>query len=245
MELLTPFLEGIGLAVENLRQKQRIQRKEHFATVGELAAGLAHEVRTPAGVIKGAAQFLSREAPPKDREFLDIIVEEADRLNSVVTEFLEYARPGDRAPLRISLREPVESAMARIRRERSKQMERIRTGVQFAENSPKVNADPSEIERVVFNLLTNAVDAMPEGGDLTVRVHSAGGEARISVEDTGTGVPDENRPQLFRPFFTTRERGVGMGLAICRRIVEENGGSIAVESAPGKGSRFTIKLPGG
>ncbi len=245
MELLTPFLEGIGLAVENLRQKQRIQRKEHFATVGELAAGLAHEVRTPAGVIKGAAQFLSREAPPKEREFLDIIVEEADRLNSVVTEFLEYARPGDRAPLRISLREPVESAMARIRRERSKQMERIRMGVQFAENSPKVNADPSEIERVVFNLLTNAVDAMPEGGDLTVRVHSAGGEARISVEDTGTGVPDENRPQLFRPFFTTRERGVGMGLAICRRIVEENGGSIAVESAPGKGSRFTIKLPGG
>ena len=245
MELLTPFLEGIGLAVENLRQKQRIQRREHFATVGELAAGLAHEVRTPAGVIKGAAQFLSREAPPKDREFLDIIVEEADRLNSVVTEFLEYARPGDRAPLRISLREPVESAMARIRRERSKQMERIRTGLQFAENSPKVNADPSEIERVVFNLLTNAVEAMPEGGDLTVRVHSVRGEARISVEDTGTGVPDENRPQLFRPFFTTRERGVGMGLAICRRIVEENGGSIAVESAPGKGSRFTIKLPGG
>ncbi len=245
MELLTPFLEGIGLAVENIRQKQRIQRREHFATVGELAAGLAHEVRTPAGVIKGAAQFLSREAPPKEREFLDIIVEEADRLNSVVTEFLEYARPADRAPLRISLREPVERALARIRRERSKEMDRIRTGLHVAETAPKVNADPSEIERVVFNLLTNAVEAMPEGGDLTVRVHSAGGEVRISVEDTGTGVSDEDRPQLFRPFFTTRERGVGMGLAICRRIVEENGGSIAVESAPGKGSRFTIKLPGG
>ena len=245
MELLTPFLEGIGLAVENIRQKQRIQRREHFATVGELAAGLAHEVRTPAGVIKGAAQFLSREALPKEREFLDIIVEEADRLNSVVTEFLEYARPADRAPLRISLREPVERAMARIRRERSREMNRIRTGLHVAETTPKVNADPSEIERVVFNLLTNAVEAMPEGGELTVRVHSAGGEGRISVEDTGTGVSDEDRPQLFRPFFTTRERGVGMGLAICRRIVEENGGSIAVESAPGKGSRFTIKLPGG
>jgi signal transduction histidine kinase len=163
----------------------------------------------------------------------------------VVTEFLEYARPADRAPLRISLREPVERALARIRRERSKEMVRIRTGLHVAETAPKVNADPSEIERVVFNLLTNAVEAMPDGGDLTVRVHSAGGEARISVEDTGTGVSDEDRPQLFRPFFTTRERGVGMGLAICRRIVEENGGSIAVESAPGKGSRFTIKLPGG
>jgi signal transduction histidine kinase len=163
----------------------------------------------------------------------------------VVTEFLEYARPADRAPLRISLREPVERALARIRRERSKKMDRIRTGLHVAETVPKVNADPSEIERVVFNLLTNAVEAMPEGGDLTVRVHSAGGEGRISVEDTGTGVSDEDRPQLFRPFFTTRERGVGMGLAICRRIVEENGGSIAVESAPGKGSRFTIKLPRG
>jgi two-component system sensor histidine kinase PilS (NtrC family) len=245
MELLTPFLEGIGLAVENIRQKQRIQRREHFATVGELAAGLAHEVRTPAGVIKGAAQFLSREAPSKDREFLDIIVEEADRLNSVVTEFLEYARPADRTPLRISLREPVERAMVRLRREKSKAMERIRSRMHVAEPAPKVNADPSEIERVVFNLLTNAVEAMPEGGDLTVRVNGAGGEARISVEDAGTGISDEDRLQLFRPFFTTRERGVGMGLAICRRIVEENGGSIAVETAPGKGSRFTIKMPGG
>jgi two-component system sensor histidine kinase PilS (NtrC family) len=245
MELLTPFLEGIGLAVENIRQKQRIQRREHFATVGELAAGLAHEVRTPAGVIKGAAQFLSREAPPKDREFLDIIVEEADRLNSVVTEFLEYARPADRTPLQISLREPVERALIRLARERKKAMGLIRANSQFAEPPPKVNADPSEIERVVFNLLTNAVEAMPEGGDLTVRVGSAGGEARISVEDTGTGIAEEDRPQLFRPFFTTRERGVGMGLAICRRIVEDNGGSIAVDSAPGRGSTFTIKLPGG
>src|SRR4030042_2148913 len=111
MELLTPFLEGIGLAVENIRQKQRIQRREHFATVGEMAAGLAHEVRTPAGVIKGAAQFLSREAPPKDREFLDIIVEEADRLNGVVTEFLESARPTQRAPKKIVLHDPVERAI--------------------------------------------------------------------------------------------------------------------------------------
>ena len=245
MELLMPFLEGIGLAVENLRQKQRIRRREHFATVGELAAGLAHEVRTPAGVIKGAAQFLSREAPPKDREFLDIIVEEADRLNGVVTEFLEYARPVDRTPARISLREPVERAMARLLRERSDKMSRIHHGAHFADPVPTVNADPAEIERVVFNLLTNAVEAMQEGGDLAVRVQSAGGEARISVEDTGTGIPEAERPQIFRPFFTTRERGVGMGLAICRRIVEENGGSIAVESSPGKGSRFIIKLPGG
>lgn len=245
MELLIPFLEGIGLAVENIRQKQRIQRREHFATVGELAAGLAHEVRTPAGVIKGAAQFLTREALSKDREFLDIIVEEADRLNSVVTEFLEYARPADRAPSRISLLEPVERAMARLHRERSRAMERVRSRAHFPEPQPKVNADPSEIERVVFNLMTNAVEAMPEGGDLTVSVQSVRGEARISVEDTGTGIPDEDRLNLFRPFYTTRERGVGMGLAICRRIVEENGGSIAVETAPGKGSRFTIKFPGG
>jgi two-component system sensor histidine kinase PilS (NtrC family) len=245
MELLTPFLEGIGLAVENIRQNQRIQRREHFATVGELAAGLAHEVRTPAGVIKGAAQFLSREATRKDREFLDIIVEEADRLNSVVTEFLEYARPADRKPVQISLREPAERALARLERERSRAMERIRSRLHVAEPAPKVNADPSEIERVVFNLLTNAVEAMPEGGDLNVRVDASDGEARIAVEDTGTGISEEDRPQLFRPFFTTRERGVGMGLAICRRIVEENGGSIAVLSAPGTGSRFTVKLPGG
>jgi two-component system sensor histidine kinase HydH len=242
-ELLIPFLDGIGLAVENLRQQQRIQRREHFATVGELAAGLAHEVRTPAGVIKGAAQFLTREARAKDREFLDIIVEEADRLNGVVTEFLEYARPSERKPQTVSLREPVERAAALLQREKGDAMEKIRPHLLVPDPAPRVNADPAEIERVVYNLLTNAVQAMPQGGDLTVRVSSAGGEARIAVEDTGVGIPDGDRPQLFRPFFTTRERGVGMGLAICRRIVEENGGSVSVESIPGRGSRFTVKLP--
>ncbi|HEU5361106.1 MAG TPA: ATP-binding protein, partial [Candidatus Deferrimicrobiaceae bacterium] len=245
LELLIPFLEGIGLAVENIRQKQGIQKKEHFATVGELAAGLAHEVRTPAGVIKGAAQFLSREASPRDREFLDIIVEEADRLNGVVTEFLEYARPGDRSPKKISLRGPVERAVARLGRERENGMNGIRSHVYVGEPVPTVTADPTEIERVVFNLLTNAVEAMPQGGDLTIRIASHGEEGRIVVEDTGTGIGETERRQLFRPFFTTRERGVGMGLAICRRIVEENGGSISFETVPGKGSRFTVRLPGG
>ncbi len=243
MELLFPFLDGIGLAVENLRQQQRIQRREHFATIGELAAGLAHEVRTPVGAIKGAAQFLRRDARAGDREFLDIIVEEADRLNGVVTEFLEYARPSERKPQKLSLQEPVEKAVARLLREKSSEMGKMRRHVLVGEPAPSVNADPSEIERVVYNLLTNAVEAMPHGGDLTVRVNSGGGSARIVVEDTGLGISDADRGHLFRPFFTTRERGVGMGLAICRRIVEENGGSISVESNPGKGSRFVVKLP--
>jgi two-component system, NtrC family, sensor histidine kinase HydH len=243
VDLLIPFLDGIGLAVENLRQQQRIQRREHFATVGELAAGLAHEVRTPAGVIKGAAQYLARDASLKDREFLDIIVEEADRLNGVVTEFLEYARPSERRPRTVSLREPVERAVALLFREKRDRLNGVRRHVLVQDPPPRVNADPAEVERVVYNLLTNAVEAMPQGGDLTVQVSAADGEARIAVEDTGLGIPDEDRPQLFRPFFTTRERGVGMGLAICRRIVEENGGSVSVESVPGRGSRFTVKLP--
>ncbi|MGE5248192.1 MAG: two-component system sensor histidine kinase NtrB, partial [Verrucomicrobiota bacterium] len=243
VDLLMPFLDGIGLAVENLRQQQRIQRREHFATIGELAAGLAHEVRTPAGVIKGAAQFLAREAQARDREFLEMIVEEADRLNGVVTEFLEYARPSERKPRTVSLREPVEKAISLLFREKSPRTDGVRRRLLIPDPPPRVNADPAEIERVVYNLLTNAVEAMPQGGDLTVRVSAGDGEARIAVEDTGLGIPEEDRPQLFRPFFTTRERGVGMGLAICRRIVEENGGSVSVESLPGRGSRFTVKLP--
>jgi two-component system sensor histidine kinase HydH len=243
MELLIPFLDGIGLAVENLRQQQRIQRREHFATIGELAAGLAHEVRTPVGAIKGAAQFLSREARAADREFLEIIVEEADRLNGVVTQFLEYARPSVRKPQGLSLQEPVEKAVTRLLREKSSSMEGIRRNILVHEPVPRVNADPSEIERVVYNLLTNAVEAMPQGGELTVRLGGGGGTARIAVEDTGLGISEADRGQLFRPFFTTRERGVGMGLAICRRIVEENGGSVSVENNPGGGSRFIVKLP--
>jgi len=244
VELLFPFLDGIGLAMENLRQQQRIKRREHFATIGELAAGLAHEVRTPVGAIKGAAQFLSREAKEEDLEFLNIIIEDADRLNSVVTEFLEYARPsGGRKPRTFSLGEPVERALVRLIRERPASMEGVLRNVRIEEPAPQINADSAEIERVVYNLLTNAVEAMPKGGDLTIRVVSEGGSARVIVEDTGLGISESDRPNLFRPFFTTRERGVGMGLAICRRIVEENGGSISVESSPGKGSRFTMKLP--
>lgn len=243
MELLVPFLSAIGLAVDHVRQKERIKRREHFATVGELAAGLAHEVRTPAGVIKGAAQYLCRDASPREREFLDIIVEEADRLNGVVTEFLEYARPARRLPRAVFLREPAERALSRLRREKGAALDGIRVILTCDEPGPQVDADPVDIERVVFNLLTNAVDAMPNGGAVTVRIGSASGEATIAVEDTGAGIPEKDRAQLFRPFFTTRERGVGMGLAICRRIVEDNGGSIGVESVPGKGSRFTVRLP--
>ena len=124
-------------------------------------------------------------------------------------------------------------------------MKEIRAHVLVGEPAPTVTADPSEIERVVFNLLTNAVEAMPDGGDLTLRVSSNGAESKIIVEDTGTGIEDADRKHLFRPFFTTRERGVGMGLAICRRIVEENGGSVTFDTAAGKGSRFTVKLPEG
>lgn len=243
MELLIPFLEGIGLAVDNVRQKQGIRRKEHFATVGELAAGLAHEVRTPVGVIKGAAQYLSREAVPKDREFLSIIVEEADRLNSVVTEFLEYARPEDRPRETAPLLEPVERALARLAREKGSEMRKVRLQSHLGDRDIRVSVDPPGIERVVFNLLTNAVEAMPDGGDLIVSVRDGDGLARVSVEDTGVGITEADRRSLFRPFFTTREGGVGMGLAICRRIVEENGGTIAVESLPGKGSRFTVRFP--
>jgi signal transduction histidine kinase len=137
----------------------------------------------------------------------------------------------------------VEKAIALLFRERGERMRAVNRRVLIQEPAPRVNADPAEIERVVYNLLTNAVEAMPGTGDLTVRVTSEGGEARVAVEDTGAGIPEEDRPQLFRPFFTTRERGVGMGLAICRRIVEENGGSVSVETTPGRGSRFTVKLP--
>jgi len=139
----------------------------------------------------------------------------------------------------------VERAVARLARERANGMSAVRPHIHVGEPVPEVTADPTEIERVVFNLLTNAVEAMPDGGDLTVRISSHGGESRIVVEDTGTGIGEADRKHLFRPFFTTRERGVGMGLAICRRIVEENGGSVAFETLRGKGSRFTVKLPEG
>ena len=211
----------------------------------EMAPVLAHEIRNPLGSIKGAAQYLRSEVPnEEDQRLVDVIIEEVNRLNSVVNQFLSYAKP-----YRLNLKhQDVNAVIAKaISIIRANDLtERVVIEEELRPELPPVNIDAEQIIQVILNIAFNALEAMPEGGRLTFRtrrIDSNLGEAvGISIRDTGKGIKKDDLRNVFKPFFTTKERGVGLGLAICQRIVKSHGGHIRVKSLPGQGSIFYIRL---
>jgi two-component system sensor histidine kinase HydH len=219
--------------------------KEKALLLEQMAPVLAHEIRNPLGSIKGAAQVLRSEAESAEqRNLLDVITEEVDRLNRVVSQFLDYARPylPDLQPR--SINAVIEKALTVV--EANSISSRIDIQWELHPHLPPVPMDQEQIHRVILNIVINAIEAMPEGGTLTVRtflIDSATGDAvGISIRDTGQGIRREVLKQIFTPFFTTKERGVGLGLAVCQRIIRSHGGRIRVKSIPGKGTIFYIRL---
>lgn len=218
--------------------------REKSTLLEEMATGLAHEIRNPLGSIKGAAQFLRAEANVENQKFLNVIIEEVDRLNGAVSQFLDYAKPYtlNLKPQRI---EPVvEKAISLIRASRLSEAVAIET--EFHPDLPLANIDAEQMIQVILNIAINAIDAMPEGGSLnfrTTRIEGDdGGAIALSIRDTGRGIAKEDMKNIFKPFFTTKKRGVGLGLAICHRIIRKHGGLIRVKSIPGQGSVFYIRL---
>jgi two-component system, NtrC family, sensor histidine kinase HydH len=219
--------------------------REKALLLEKMAPVLAHEIRNPLGSIKGAAQVLRSEAESAEqRNLLDVITEEANRLNRVVSQFLDYARPYTPDLRPRSVNAVIEKAMAVI------ESDSISAGIdiqlELHPHLPLVPMDQEQIHQVILNIAINAIEAMPEGGTLTVRttrIESDTGDAvGISIRDTGQGIPRETLKQIFTPFFTTKERGVGLGLAVCQRIIRNHGGSIRVKSIPGRGTIFYIRL---
>jgi two-component system, NtrC family, sensor histidine kinase HydH len=244
---------SIGVTLQNSQLYERMKERDRLAALGQMAAGLAHEIRNPLGSIKGAAQFLQPTgSQPADaagtREFLGIIVEEVDRLNKIVSQFLDYARPyrGDQNPLDIN--DVVRKTLHLIDKERSADVE---ISTSFIEGLPPVRADAQQLRQVFLNLTLNALEAMPKGGKLHVstslrrstRRGAAAAFLEIRFRDTGVGIPPGDQRNLFIPFFTTKERGTGLGLPISQRIIENHGGTIEVRSQTGAGSTFTVLLP--
>jgi signal transduction histidine kinase len=219
--------------------------REKSELLEEMATGLAHEIRNPLGSIKGAAQYLQSEVESDEsRKLLDVIVEEADRLNGVVSQFLNYAKPY-RLNLKAQDINPViEKAVSVIRA--NNLSERIVIETDLNPTLPLVDVDAEQMIQVIINIAFNAIEAMPEGGTLmlrTSRIDSEKGEAiGISIRDTGRGIRKEELRNIFKPFFTTRERGIGLGLALCHRIIKKHGGYIRVKSIPGQGSIFYIRI---
>jgi signal transduction histidine kinase len=252
VQLLAGLATQVAVTVENSQLYQQMKEKDRLAALGEMAAGLAHEIRNPLGSIKASAQYLSETSEQQEGrgEFLDIIVDEVDRLNRVVSSFLDYARPAPTDPEPIYVNSAVQLTLQFLRP--ACDSAEVSLHVTMDPDLPKVRIDIEHLRQVLINLVQNAVQAMASGGDIFVetrtqdRFRIRGGARRwvqISVRDTGPGIAPGLLANLFVPFVTTKQQGTGLGLAISQRIVSEAGGRIDVRSRPGIGTTFVVLLP--
>ena len=247
---------GAARVIESSQAYERVKERDRLAALGEMAAGLAHEIRNPLGAIKGAAQLLiTADGKPagnqtETTEFLQIIVEEANRLNNVVTRFLDYARaerPGREGADKVDLNAVVRKTVQLLRQDAGTKVE---LACALDDQLPHVAGDPESLLQVFLNLGQNALQAMPDGGTLEIlttrRRRSRLGYGQfceVRFRDTGIGIPRDRLKKLFIPFYTTKQKGTGLGLAISHRIINQHGGTIEVRSTIGQGSTFSVFLP--
>jgi PAS domain S-box-containing protein len=227
---------------EQRRMQERLARTERLAVLGKLAGGVGHDLRNPLAAIKNAAYFLRMavEDPADEvQATLKILDDEVDNSERIIAGLLDFARPGLPEWTRVDLNELIRETVAR-----RELPEGIAVCVELAEDVPRLVADETQLRRVLVNLLTNALQAMPEGGTLTVRsAHPAPDAVELVVSDTGVGIADEHRRAVFEPLFTTKAKGIGLGLAVVRSAVDLHRGTIEIDSTEGQGSTFRIRLP--
>jgi PAS domain S-box-containing protein len=219
--------------------QEELVRRERLATLGQLAGGVSHELRNPLGVIKNSVYYLKMVLPEEEglRKHLAILEREVATATRIISGMLDFARttPPTRAATDINrlVRDGLERLMA---------PDSVRIERDLAEGLPPLMVDADQVRLVLDNLLSNAMQAMPDGGVLTVRTRSVGGRVEISVEDTGVGIAPEHLEQIFEPLFTTKSKGIGLGLSLAKRLAEANDGTIRAESAVGRGTRFLVEI---
>lgn len=251
---VTPSATGYIVVARDVSREHALQderreldrqmfQMEKLTTLGELAMGLAHEIGNPLAGMKAVAQAMQYEEdiPPGLLQALGRLEAEVDRLSGFLRSFHGFAAPRSIAPEPCDFGRTLDDVLFWTRKDARTQ------GVSFelagVEALPPISADPNQLKQVLLNLTMNAVHAMPSGGLIAIVAEVAGTKAKIAIRDTGTGMPADMLGKIFEPFFTTRREGTGLGLAIVRKIVEQHGGSIAVESTPGHGSCFTLLWP--
>lgn len=233
-------------AGERLRLEEQLHEAERLATLGKMVAAVSHEIKNPLGIVRSTAEVLGKRiktVAPGNEHLAAIIVDETARLDGIVREFLDFARPREPRREPIRLEEIVDQLAQFIQPElasRKVELERGSSGP-----LPLVQADRDQIYRALLNIVLNALQAMPEGGRLALTTRPEREGALVAVRDNGCGMDEEKRRMIFTPFFSDKHRGTGLGLAITKNIVEAHGGSISVESRPGAGSTFNVFLPAG
>ena len=221
--------------------QEQLVRREKLAILGQLAGGVGHELRNPLGVISNAVYYLKMVMPDAEetiKEYLETISEEVNRSTGIVSDLLDFSRIKS-----VEREETAVSDLVTQVLEKQPASENIKVATAIPSDLPPVFVDNRQISQVLVNLVTNACQAMPEGGKLSISAIAKQDKVHVSFTDTGSGISKENMKNLFEPLFTTKARGIGLGLAVSKNLVEANGGSIEVESEEGKGSIFTVILP--
>jgi len=230
-------------AEERMRLKEQLSRVERMSAMGEMAAGISHEIRNPLGIIRSSAELLKKKVAKIDpaNALPDIIVEEASRLNGIITDFINFARPRSPKLSPCRLDDVIEKTLTFLAaqiEEREYTIERV-----YQNPLPEIMGDAPMLHQSFLNLFINAMQAMPDGGRIGVGLRTEGGQAQIEIEDAGLGIPPDLLDKIWDPFFTTKDKGSGLGLGIVKNIVEAHGGSIRIANRKPQGTRVTIELP--
>jgi signal transduction histidine kinase len=229
------------------RTQAQLVQSEKLASIGEMAAAVAHGLRNPLASLRAAAQVVRRHPEsPSAREHLDAIIEQVDRLDRRISHLLSFSRPAPYHPLPENVTRLVEGLLPGFQGPLRDQ--RIELQLDLPSALPEVRVDPMQLEQALVELVSNALDAMPDGGRLRIGAQASNGgpsgpEVAIEVTDTGAGIPAAALPSVCEPFFTTRQDGTGLGLAIAKRYVEQNGGRLEIESREGQGTTVRVRLP--
>jgi signal transduction histidine kinase len=240
---------GVVGVLEDLSQAKALEaerrRLDRLVVLGEMSAVVAHEIRNPIAGIAAGLEYLTRNLGPDspDMAGVNLVKGEIERVNRILEDILFVARPLALSPSKESLPEIVRSVVQRFNPGLAEH--RIKVSIQAAPNLPLLKVDRQRLEQVFNNLVLNAIQAMPQGGELAIGLQPnppAGGIA-VTVRDTGPGITPDVEARLFEPFFTTKAKGTGLGLTVASRIIEEHGGHIQVNYQPGQGTQFTIHLP--
>ncbi len=243
-----------GLSPKSKRQQhqaeleqiqEKLLRAERLAAVGELASGVGHELRNPLNVIRNCAYLLKIAISEKnDKDIADALLvldKQIDIANKIVTDLLDFTRIMPPMQTRADLKKIIEESLSWV-----SIPEQVKVNVNLNGQAQPIRTDPEQMGRVFSNLIANAVQAMNgKAGEVDISSDTNDGYISVIFRDTGCGIPEENMPKIFEPLFTTRPKGIGLGLAIAKRLVEQNGGKIEVSSQVSKGTTFTVKIPVG
>jgi signal transduction histidine kinase len=232
-------------ARERLRLKEQLSHAEHLSNLGEMVAGISHEIRNPLGIIRSSAELLKKKVAEIDpsNAIPDIIIEEASRLNSIITDFLNYARPKNPSFMPCRVEEVLEKNIASLSSQIREQGYTIIK--HYSKNLPEIMADSAMLYQAFLNILINALQSMPSGGKIHVAINSNDSAVSIAFQDEGDGIPQDLMGKIWDPFFTTKEKGTGLGLRIVKNIIESHAGTIKIENRPDGGAQVTVVLPVG